>query len=175
MENKKFTVTVESVSPCCWNKPFPITKNVEDLSHGEISEMRVYRHPNGNVAMPGKWFRGALRSAYINNKVYKNKTNTERMVKARIAVTPNLIDLGIEDYDIDVQIIQLNVRGSITLVTHVRPKIDSWKASFTLTTSLNQTSDEIQKMLELAGYEEGIGTARGEGYGRFKVTNFKPM
>jgi hypothetical protein len=55
----------------------------------------------------------------------------------------------------------------------VRPRIDSWRAEFFLTTTLGKTMEEMKRILEEAGKFQRIGSDRKHGYGMFRVILFE--
>ena len=149
-------------------------KKTKELPKEEQAEAHAYRCSNGNLAVPCEWIRGCLINLFILRAGNKEKTRTKIRVSPRIRIEPPLLDLGINEYEIDVRSAPSgNLSRGGTRDICVRPRIDSpWKIRGVLCSSLEENR-EMRKYLEDAGENIGIGSNRINGYGRFKVTSFE--
>lgn len=147
-------------------------RRLKELPHKEQAEYHAYRHENGNLAIPGEWLRRCVIDAFMEKAPKKDKQATKKRVSPRIRIDPILLDLGFKDYELDVRGIPVgNMSRGGSRDICVRPLIRKWIATGTLISGLDE-SREMQKWLEYAGEEIGIGSNRINGYGRFKVTSF---
>ena len=87
-------------------------------------------------------------------------------VAPAIKVTPDLIDLGTDTFDVHRTVIPIKKAGSIAAMDIViRPLIKNCKINFVLETKLDRTDDEIKDAVILAGTDQGLGSGRKIGFG----------
>jgi len=169
---EKYKVEVESESATLVHKfnGKDVEKSLKEKSDLTQAEAHTYRTEDGYLAIPSSWFRGCLIEYLISVAGSKQKTSTRLEVSPRIRIVPELISLGIKEFEVDKRAIPVKLRGRIVDMDFcIRPIIKKWKAGFTLISALDKTAKQLKLDLENAGIEQGIGSNRINGYGRFKV------
>jgi hypothetical protein len=167
----KLKVEIEGTSPILFHKfnGKEEEKAIKEKSDSVQAESHAYRLGE-NLAIPAEWFKGCIREYLVSQAASKTKTTTMREVSPRINVSPYLMDLNTTEFKIDKRAIPVKKSGKIVDMDYcVRPRIDSWKVTFTLTTTLDKTIDQWKADLEGAGIDQGIGSNNINGYGRFKI------
>jgi hypothetical protein len=150
-------------------------KRLKELSDTEQAEAHAYRDGDRKLAIPAEWVRGCLIDVFILRAANKEKQKTKVRVSPRIRITPPLLTLELDDYEIDKRSAPAgNVSRGGARDICVRPLIPQWKTTGVLSSSLDENR-EMRKWFEDAGIEVGIGSNRINGYGRFKVTSFKEV
>ena len=174
---KKFKVKAKSTTHALIHKFNGLSeeKRIKEMTETEQAEKHAYRHPNGNLAFPCEWFRGCIVNNFIDKAGSKTKTSTKNTVAPRIRVEPNLIDLGIKDYEIDIRSVPSGGRSGGIRDFCIRPRIDEWEAEFTLLSLLDYPASEMRRSVEVAGIDIGVGSNRVNGFGRFEVVSFEEL
>ena len=167
---KTYVFEIEGYTPIIMEK-FTGQKP-KNLPPEEEAELKAYRLPNGNLAVPSEWIRGALINEFVS-RVSKGKFMEKLRVAPRIIVQPQLIDLGIKDYEVFTRSVPAGspYRGG-TRKFCSSPLIRKWRVKAKLITTLPESAEEIRNVLAAAGENFGIGGFRVGGYGRFKVISF---
>lgn len=149
-------------------------KQLKEESSEVQAKAHAYFHNNGNLAIPNEWIKGALIEEFYDSAGSNQKTKTKKEVAPRINIIPELIDLGIKSYEIDIRSAPSGGRRGGVRDFCTRPRIKMpWKAKGTLITTLNKTDDEWKRKFENTGRNQGIGSNRPWGFGRFKLNKFK--
>jgi hypothetical protein len=135
-------------------------------------ESYVYRDADGNLCIPGEYFRGALVGAarFIQDPRSPRKSGMD-MVKAGIVVVDELCSLGARAWDYeDARRVMVQRNG----MTRIRPAM---RAGWTTEVSLQVVLPEylspplLNELFGSAGRLIGVGDFRPT-YGRFQVTAF---
>jgi len=181
IKTRKFKFKLVGESPILMNKPASL-KDMEKQSKlppSERAEALAYRTENGNLGIPRKWLKGALVNAFIRQKTSASLASQaakaeKQRVSPRIWFTEEILDLNIDKYEIDTQIVLVKTTtGDIqTVAEAIRPKVTDWEVEGVLVTTLPDSKEELEETFQLAGSEVGIGSNRINGYGRFRVTEF---
>src|SRR5262249_37918786 len=140
----------------------------------EQAEIAAYRIPqSGNLYIPGV----ALQRAIVGGAAFskgKGRATLQKPVAACVFVTPEYLDLGIKEYEVDTRpIVMPSTKGRI--LRH-RPRLDHWKVRFTLEfddTLLKST--ELRRIVDDTGSRVGLLDFRPERkgpFGRFVVTSW---
>ena len=136
-------------------------------------ESYVYRTLDGELAIPGEYFRGSI----INAAKFRQDPRSPRksamdLFKAGIVVTSPLASLGVKEWSyLDKRRVMIQRQG----INRVRPAMNSgWKVTFDLLIMLPEYIDQnaLRETIESAGRLIGIGDFRPT-FGRFGVTSFK--
>ncbi len=167
-------VEIEGIEPGLLmnHRPIEEPKNLTKLPPEEQAALKVYRDPEGNIALPA----GVMLKTLIDaGKYFKAEGNTKmaKYVAACVRVSPRWLQFGATEYAIDARYV--TVRGAVIL--RHRPCLPEWKLSFQLSwNSLLLKPENMAQVLEAAGEWVGIGDYRppcsGE-FGRFKVDKFE--
>lgn len=157
------------------------SKQLKSRPDAEQAEAVAYKVGN-QLAIPGTWVRGCLRSYMVETAPNKTKRTVKLSVSPRIKVEPFFIILTdgkgkpLENYEIIKAAIPAGnmSRGGCMDFT-VNPVINEWCAEGVLVSSLDKPTNELKRLFENSGVETGIGTDRVDGYGRFKVISFEEL
>ena len=153
-------------------------KRVMRLPEVEQASEYAYRvdpdNDKSNLAALGYWFRGALVESFLSSAGSKSVRKTKEEVGPRLWVKPDLIDLGTKTFNINRKIIPIKRAGMIAdMADVIRPEIKDWGCEFTLVSELARTDKEIEAEVIRSGKNQGVGSGRAIGYGRFEVVSFK--
>ena len=142
----------------------------------EAAERAAYRMngPGTNLYIPARAMLAAIRRAAGLHKIGRRSASS--IVAASVFVQPEQIDLGTKKYALDSQ--SVVIRATKGRVMRHRPRLDNWKAAFTLVynEALIQEPAFLKAILEDAGARVGILDFRpvsGGSYGTFAVTGWK--
>lgn len=135
-------------------------------------ESYVYRTDDGNLAIPGEYFRQSIiHSAKFRQDPRSPRKSAMDLFKAGIIALDELADLGQPDWDyLDQRRVMVQRNG----VTRVRPAIQAgWKVTIRLMVNLPEyiAPAFLHSTLTDAGRLIGVGDFRPT-YGRFQVTSF---
>jgi hypothetical protein len=179
---KKIQVEIEGATPLLMNSPHMMMEESEkklkrkttDYDHKEEAEKVAYRTEDGKLYVPSTAIKGCLINAASYQKI--GKYAAKPIVAGGVRIEPIEIDLGTKDYKIDLRtvVIQRN------RVVKARPRLDTWKAKFTIVYNENLIGnhDIIRQFLEEGGERVGIldFSPRNKGeFGTFKVTKWLPV
>jgi len=181
MEEVIYKVRIEGTKPLLMNAPNElIALEQEKLTRrrSEIpdpkkeAESRLYKDPQGRIAIPSYVIKGCLKSAGGNYRARQRMSTYKSLLKAGIDIEPEWIPLEHDGMKIDAR--PVNVKGN--RIIRYRPRFDKWALEFYI---INRDpkiiSEEIlKKILEDAGRWYGIGDFRPE-YGLFKVVKFEQV
>ncbi len=135
-------------------------------------ESYVYRTEDGELAIPGEYFRGSI----INAAKFRQDPRSPRksamdLFKAGIVVTSPLATLGVKDWDyLDRRRVMIQRQG----INRTRPAMRAgWKATFDLMVVLPEYIDQnmLRETIESAGRLIGVGDFRPT-FGRFGIIKF---
>jgi hypothetical protein len=136
-------------------------------------ESYVYRNDNGEICIPGDYFRGSI----INAAKFRQDPRSPRksamdLYKAGIVVTTLLCSLGTKEWDyLDRRRAPVQRQG----INRTRPAMRSgWKAKFQVLVLLPEYIDRhmLRETIEAAGRLVGVADYRPT-FGRFGVTSYK--
>lgn len=136
-------------------------------------ESYVYRTPDGEIAIPGEYLRGAI----INAAKFRQDPRSPRksamdLFKAAIVVTSPLASLGVAQWDyLDRRRVMIQRSG----INRTRPAMRAgWEATFDMLVMLPEYVDrnQLRETIESAGRLIGVGDFRPT-FGRFGIVNFK--
>lgn len=138
-------------------------------------ESYVYRLPNGRLAVPSEWLRGAV----INAAKYRQDPRSPRksamdLFRAAIVVTNDLADLGVKTWEF-VDRRRVNVQRSG--VPRERPGVnEGWRVTFDVMVLLPEyvSSTLLREVIVDAGRLCGLGDFRPT-FGRFSIAEFKVL
>jgi hypothetical protein len=136
-------------------------------------ESYVYRNPQGQLAIPGEYFRQSV----INAAKFKQDPRSPRksamdLFKAAVVVLEPLCSLGVKDWDF---VDQRRVQIQRNAITRFRPAMNQgWKVEFLVQILLPEyiNPEMLNETIQSAGKLIGVGDFRPS-YGRFQVTGFK--
>ena len=147
----------------------------------EAAERAAYRLHSingnpGNLCIPARAILAAVRRASSLHKI--GRRSAKAIVAASVFVAPMEIDLGVKKYALDSQ--SVVIRATRGRVMRHRPRLDSWKATFTLSyhEALIQDESFLRKIVEDAGARVGVLDFRpesGGSYGTFAVSGWKQI
>lgn len=136
-------------------------------------ESYVYRAPNGNLAIPGEYFRmGLIGAAKYRQDPRSPRKSAMDLYKAAVAVMDEYCDIGQANWDyLDRRRVVIQRSG----VTRVRPALlPGWKATMVfqvlLPDYINQA--ELNDTIQNTGKLIGVGDFRPT-FGRFQVVGFE--
>lgn len=171
------SVTMTGSSPLLMHRyPLEPVEAIEKKTPAEQAEIAAYRDPDtGNLYIPGVAVQRALVGAATYSKG-KGRASLQKPVAACVLVSPERIDLGTKDYQIDSRaVVMPATRGRI--VRH-RPRLDSWEITFEIECDETLlTEKQLRKIVDDAGSRVGFLDFRPEKkgpYGRSVVTNWRP-
>jgi hypothetical protein len=136
-------------------------------------ESYVYRTVDGELAIPGEYFRGSI----INAAKFRQDPRSPRksamdLFKAGVVVTSPLATLGVEKWDyLDRRRVMIQRQG----INRTRPAMRvGWQVTFDLLIMLPEYIDKnaLRETVESAGRLIGIGDFRPT-FGRFGVIRFE--
>lgn len=142
-----------------------ITKKTDNL------EAYVYRAEDGELALPGEYFRGAIVAAakYRQDPRSPRKSAMD-LYRAGVICLTQLAPLGVKAWDYEDKRRVVVQRAG---VNRTRPAMRrGWRASFTLQVNTPEYIEPIDLLqtIEMAGRLVGVGDFRPT-FGRFIVTN----
>jgi len=136
-------------------------------------ESYVYRDEDGNLCLPGEYFRQSIIHAakYIQDPRSPRKSAMD-LFKAGLVVLTDLASLGKTDWDfLDQRRVTVQRNG----LTRVRPAMQKgWRATVELQVLLPEyiTREVLNAAIQNAGRLVGVGDFRPT-YGRFQIIEFK--
>jgi hypothetical protein len=166
LNEKRFRVEIEGVTPILMHKFVGQNINMKRMKEEDVAEIYCYRNEKGNLYIPREWIIGMILDAVLYS-VSKQKKDAVSWIARRIWVEEEQIDLGVKDYDIDRRVVTVSGKTTFTCDICIRPKINKWKAIFHIRTTLPK--DYLLYLLKYGGREIGIGSNRKHGFGQFKV------
>lgn len=144
-------------------------KKIKKKSPEEQAEAKAYRHPNGNLAIPSDWVYGTIIKSYYERAGKSSKGESEKHAASRIQVKPIMLDLGFDDYEIDVSSAGSGGKHGGTRTMFYKPMVEvGATVEGDIITSLD--IKELYENFKYAGTDMGIGSDRKHGYGRFEIT-----
>jgi hypothetical protein len=147
-------------------------KNSKAKKNDDV-ESYVYRTVDGELAIPGEYFRGSI----INAAKFRQDPRSPRksamdLFKAGVVVTSPLATLGVEKWDyLDRRRVMIQRQG----INRTRPAMRvGWQVTFDLLIMLPEYIDKnaLRETVESAGRLIGIGDFRPT-FGRFGVIRFE--
>lgn len=160
-----------------WEKKRGLIIERDEINKADQVRAEYHAYANGHgFYLPSEHIRSSLinAGAYMKAKVGNSKKSMKNIVAAMFYITPEEIPLP-QQFTIDKRsAVNQNVKAR---VISIRPKWETWGATFTLTVDNDTITEEtIKQLFEYAGNYVGIGSFRPEhnGYfGRFDVIKFK--
>ena len=138
-------------------------------------ESYVYRNENGELAIPGEYFRmSTILAAKYKQDPRSPRKSAMDLFKAGIVTLTDLGSLGIKDWDyLDRRRVTIQRNG----ITRTRPAVKSgWKTNiiFQVLTPEYISPELFNETLQSAGRLVGVGDFRPT-FGRFQVTKFNVL
>ena len=135
-------------------------------------ESYVYRLPEGELAIPGEYFRMAtIAAAKFRQDPRSPRKSAMDLFKAGVIATTELCGLGAKDWDyIDRRRVTIQRNG----ITRCRPAMQAgWRATVSLMVNLPEyiPPQFLNETIQAAGRLIGVGDFRPT-FGRFVVTGF---
>lgn len=136
-------------------------------------ESYVYRTANGELGIPGEYFRGSI----INAAKFRQDPRSPRksamdLFKAALVVTTPIATLGVKNWDyLDRRRVMIQRAG----INRTRPAMRAgWQVTFDLMVMLPEYVDPnaLRETIEAAGRLVGLGDFRPT-FGRFGVVQFE--
>ncbi|MBU0847341.1 hypothetical protein KKH23_09185 [Patescibacteria group bacterium] len=175
---KKFEFEIEGITEILPHKFHGLEeeKKLKTETEEIQAEKHAYFNSNGNLAIPSVWIKGALINEFYDSAPQKERTRTQKQVSPRLMIVPAMLDLGTKKYDVDVRSVPAGGRHGGCRDFCVRPIIKlPWKVKGTLITTLDISDKDLRRKFENAGMNQGIGSNRINGYGRFKIVVFNNL
>jgi hypothetical protein len=146
-----------------------VAKKSDDL------ESYVYRNEDGELAVPGEYFRmSTILAAKYKQDPRSPRKSAMDLFKAGIVTLTDLGSLGIKEWDyIDRRRVTIQRNG----ITRCRPAVKAgWETTilFQILTPEYISADLFNETLQSAGRLIGVGDFRPT-FGRFQVTGFKVL
>jgi len=167
MEKIKFKIKINNFLSHRFNG-IEEEKEIQKKPEKDQAETRIYRCDTGNVGVPSTWVRGAFIQEWIAQAGKGGKGKAERYIPARCAVEPTMMDTGKKDYEIHKATIT-DPDGRIPPTNCVRPLLQDVTVEGILVVSVDKSTKQVQKMLEDAMANQGVGANRKNGFGRGTV------
>lgn len=144
-------------------------KKMDDL------ETYVYRDEDGNLAVPGEYFRMAIIEAAKSKQDPRSpKKSAKDLYKAAIVPLTLYASLGTTSWDFEHKCRAVIQRNGIT---RTRPAMKKgWRATLQMQVLLPEyiQADELSDLITMAGKLVGLGDFRPT-YGRFQIVCFKKI
>ena len=138
----------------------------------EQAENAAYRSPTGELIIPGNNIQRALVSAATFSKG-KGRASLQKEVAASLMVEEAECDLNQKKYTIDTRPVVIN---KARVLKH-RPRLDTWKTSFTISyDEVLMTGTQVRKIVDDCGSRVGLLDFRPERkgpFGRFMVVEWQ--
>jgi hypothetical protein len=138
-------------------------------------ESYVYRHPNGNLAIPGDYVRGSIiNAAKFRQDPRSPRKSAQDLFKAAVVSLTPLADLGIDTWD---YLDRRRVLVQRNAITRIRPAIKTgWRARFQFAVNCPEYISEelLREVLNLAGRLVGLADFRPT-FGRFDVIGWQTL
>ena len=181
---KKIQVMIEGETPLLMNSPAGMLEadpaklkrrnKLKERDYEKEAEKVVYRDSKTReLYIPATAVKGCLINATSWKKFGKYALKPIMAAAARIE--PFQIGLGVKDYEVDLRTVVIQR----SRVVKARPKLNKWKASFTIVYNENMIGDPNNKIqcLEEAGERIGLLDVRpqkGGEFGCFRVSKWLP-
>jgi CRISPR/Cas system CMR subunit Cmr6 (Cas7 group RAMP superfamily) len=176
---KKFKLLVEGTSPLLQFHSLGKEKEreMEGRPIEEQAEGHCYRNSQGKIYAPGRWFKGCLRDYLVSVAGKGSKQKTEKEASAFILIEPPECKFSPQEYEINTSVVLVKKNGKIaTMVDCIRPLFrPPWEVELEVTFDLGKTAEEYKKIINEAGKYQGVGSNTKNGYGRFRVKEFKEI
>lgn len=173
----EISVKIKSVKPLLQHSTYAMTlpksKKVKSSEHDidEEAALCLYLNEKKEMCVPFMHILAAMRKAATNlKKGGSGKKTLKDFVYSGLQVSPDLIPLTPQKYDVDVQIVKVGTAR----IPRARPLFKTWGIDFKITIVDEQTWDAgtVRQVLEEAGKYQGIGDFRPL-YGTFEVESMK--
>ena len=145
----------------------------------EQAEKLLYIADDGKIWIPTSWFKGAITACSSEYKLPGSRKSLKSVIGG-VVVTPNETTFFTEGYTAkDVEVDSRPAVVQRARIMRHRPRLEKWSVGITL-----QIDDEIvppetiHDLLVDAGRRAGVGDYRpnrGGPFGKFKVTEWKPL
>jgi hypothetical protein len=138
-------------------------------------ESYVYRTPDGEIAIPGSYLKGAIAGPAGAAKFRQDPRSPRKsaldLYKAGVILLTDLASLGTKTWD---YLDQRRVTVQRSAISRVRPALlPGWEASFEILVQTPEyiTRDELHEVITNAGRLVGLADFRPT-YGRFQIVSF---
>jgi hypothetical protein len=136
-------------------------------------ESYIYRHENGNLALPGEYLRASIvMAAKFRQDPRSPRKSAQDLFKAGVVSLTNLADIGVNTWD---YLDRRRVLIQRNAITRIRPAIKvGWTAKFHLMVLLPEYISEelLREIVNLAGRLVGLGDFRPT-FGRFDIVSWQ--
>jgi hypothetical protein len=136
-------------------------------------ESYVYRHQNGELAIPGTYLRGAIiTAAKFKQDPRSPRKSAADLYKAGVHSLTDLAPLGSKDWDF---LDRRRVLVQRSAINRTRPAMHiGWTLTFVLSVVLPEyiSSQELHDVITSAGKLVGLGDFRPT-YGRYQIVSWK--
>lgn len=178
MSMKTLNVKIKGKSALLMHRfPMEEIKGIEKMKKEQQAEISAYRVPGSKeLYIPAV----ALQRCLVNAAVYtkgRGRASMQKPVAACVIVTPEYLELGQTQYEIDSRpIVNPSTKGRI--IRH-RPRLDEWEVSCVVEYDpLLVSEDEMRAIFDDAGSRVGLLDYRPEKkgpFGRFMVTQWEEI
>ena len=175
MSTKRITVTIQGKSALLMHA-FPMTeiKGLEKKTPKEQAEFAAYRDDKGRLYFPAVNVGRSIVAGATYSKG-RGKGTLQKPVAACLLVSPERLDLGTKDYQIDSR--PVVIKATKGRILRHRPRIEDWRLSFEVEFDDELLSEnQLRQCIDDAGSRVGIGDFRPEckgPFGRFNVVNWE--
>ena len=170
-------VTIKGISPLLMRK-MPLIEEPADLRNQppkDQAEWNCYRdETTGRLYIPA----ANLQRALIGGATYskgKGRSNLSKSAAACLRVWPDIIDLGVTNFEIDSRSVVIRATGG-RVIRH-RAKLNEWKATFKIDYSRDLLSEvQVRSIVDDTGARVGLLDFRPEKkgpFGRFVVDHWE--
>lgn len=177
---KKINVEIQGLSPLLMNSPKSMiddvgqkiskTTKVYDLKAD--ADKLAYKKSNGELYIPAEAIKGSLINASSFKKI--GKYAAKSIIAGSVHISPSEIGLGVKKYEVDARTVVIQK----SRVVKGRPRIDKWKAKFTINYNEDMLGDAkiIKTILSEAGIRIGVLDFRPQkngSFGMFEITKWE--
>ncbi|UCD20999.1 MAG: hypothetical protein JSW08_00410 [archaeon] len=181
---KKFSVTIQGISPLLMNRPSNLIADISKDKKGfkndpkNEAEFKLYIDSKGKLYQPSTHISGALIEAGKHKKVVgKGKSTYSKIVGYAVEINPFEIEHKKQKWEIfSILAVNPNTKGRNLL--H-RPILKEWELEFEVIFDETEIPSTIMKeLLDIAGRIAGLGDWRPQKkgrFGKFHVTKWKEI
>lgn len=158
-------------------------KDKEERTPREIAEKHAYKTTDGKFFIPLSYVSGAFahvasdyKQSSSSRKSYKSIAGGIFQPQTEHAFLTDHEDKPIDSFEVDIRKATNHKVGAVAVC---RPRFDRWKTRFVVSIDTDLISEATAlSILQDSGKRSGIGSFRvskGGSFGRFSVTEFKPI
>lgn len=184
---KKYVIKIKGSTPLIWNvMKKELRDEITKLKKNEMDEWENKRENwvrkaecnNGEVIIPSRWIKANLIKSAKGTGIVPHFATTKRATYTsyceslfisdgeRVCLEKQLRGFG--------EFVGARGKNSDTKVWRMRPILDVWKTSFTISDpSGRMKKDELKELLDFGGMFVGYGDNRKNNFGRFEVLSIE--